>query len=68
MPPMNQKNIPLSAVGTDLGFGGALSTQVQDELDEEAKRKKLLGAGAQSNVARDLGLAPLATGGNFFTP
>jgi hypothetical protein len=56
---MNTKNIPLSTVGTELGLGTSLPQQVQDLLSEEELRKKLLGMGAQSNVARDLGLSPI---------
>ena len=62
MPTMNTKNFPLSPVGQELGLGTDLATQMQDRLAEEAKRKKLLGLGATSTAAQDLGLAPLTLG------
>jgi hypothetical protein len=53
MPTMNMKNIPLSAAGTDLGLGNQLTNQLQDEMEEEKKRRALMGTGG---AAADLGL------------
>jgi hypothetical protein len=41
MPPVNPKNVALSAAGTDLGLGVQLNEQL---LTEEEKRKRLLEA------------------------
>jgi hypothetical protein len=61
MPAPSMKNSTLPGVSADLGIGAGagLSQQVQDALTEEEARKKALGLGAQSNVARDLGLSPM---------
>jgi hypothetical protein len=58
MATMATKNVPISGVGQDLGLGTTLSLQVQDALEEEKRRKALMG---QSNTARELGLAPSTT-------
>jgi hypothetical protein len=43
MPVTSQKNMPLTGIANDLGFGGAqLQQQLQDETEEE-KRRRLLG-------------------------
>jgi hypothetical protein len=34
------KNVPLSPAAEALGLGDALQTQVQNQLDEQAKKKK----------------------------
>jgi hypothetical protein len=48
MPVVSQKNAPLSGLAADLGFGaGQLQQQLQDETEEERRR-------------RMLGLSPLA--------
>ena len=62
MPPASMKNTMISPAATDLGLGSGLPTQVQDNLDEEMKKRKLLGMGSQSQVARDLGLSAVGTG------
>jgi hypothetical protein len=61
MATMNAKNAPLSGVAQDLGLGDSLTQQVQDNLAEIARKKKLMGMDATSNVARDLGLTPTPT-------
>lgn len=61
MPVTSMKNTMISPVSADLGLGTALPQQVQDALDEEQKRKKLLGIQAQSQVGRDLGLPGMGT-------
>lgn len=53
MPTMNAKNVPLSAAGADLGIQDAINQQMQDKLEEERKRKLLMG---QSPAAQALGL------------
>jgi hypothetical protein len=59
------KNTMLSPVSADLGLGTTLGTQVQDALEEEKRRKMLLGQGTGSTVARDLGLAPIGMGTTY---
>lgn len=48
---MSLKNEPLSPAGTMLGLGDQLQTQLQDQLDEQAKKKKLEMATANASGA-----------------
>lgn len=45
------KNIPISGAATDLGLGDQLQVQLQNNLDEEAKKKKLLSQQANATGA-----------------
>ena len=62
MPTMNAKNVPLSAVGADLGLTDQINQDMQDKLEEEKRRKALLGVGAMSPAAQALGLTPVTMG------
>jgi len=42
MPPANPKNLGMSAAGMDLGLGDQLGQQVQDETEEQRRRRLLL--------------------------
>ena len=44
------KNIPLSPASQALGLGDQLQTQLQSQLDEEAKKKKMAQAANQSGA------------------
>jgi hypothetical protein len=59
MPTMNQKNVPLLAAGQDLGIQDAINQQMQDRLDEDKKRKLLMGS---SPAAAALGLGSMSAG------
>jgi hypothetical protein len=65
MPAMSMKNTMLSPAATDLGIGSSLPQQVQDNLAEEEKRKKMLGTNTAMQAARDLGLAPMLPTGLY---
>ena len=39
MPTMNAKNVPLSAVGADLGMTAQINQDMQDKLEEEKRLK-----------------------------
>jgi hypothetical protein len=46
MPATSQKNLPLSGIAADMGFGGAqLAQQLQDETEDE-RRRRLMGMGS----------------------
>jgi len=44
------KNVPLSPASAALGLGDQLHTQLQDQLDEDAKKKKMAQAANQSGA------------------
>lgn len=60
MPAMSTKNLPTSPLFQDLGLGNNLSQEVQNALDEEKKRRLLMGQSSQSASARDLGIMPMS--------
>ena len=62
MPTMNAKNMPIAAVG-DLGMGDQINQSMQDKLEEEKRRRALMGMNAQSPAAAALGLLPMSTPG-----
>lgn len=64
MATMNAKNIPITGAASDLGLVDQINQGMQDKLDEEKRRKALLGVGATSPAAQALGLSPMTmTGG-----
>lgn len=54
-------NSALSAASGDLGFGSTLSQQVQDETEEEKRKKRLGMSPLQSQAAQML----LGSGGGY---
>lgn len=64
MPTMNAKNVPFSAAGADLSVMSQINQTMEDNLEEEKRRKALMGIGASSPAAQALGLSPITmTGG-----
>ena len=64
MSTMNAKNVPFSAAGADLTVMSQINQGMQDNLEEERRRKALLGLSASSPAAQALGLSPITmTGG-----
>ncbi len=68
MATMSAKNVPLTGAATDLGLSDAFAAQIQDRLEAEKRRRKLLGMGAGKSAAEALGMgggAGMSPAGNM---